>query len=601
MVNAEKLITDHLPLWSSTIKAQKTRGRGRSNKRELYGVKKLRELILELAVRGLLIPQDPKDEPAAELLKNIATEKALLIKEKVIKKPKVLNDLSSEETPFSAPTGWVWTRLQNVSEYIQRGKGPKYAESGSVYVISQKCIQWTGFDSSVARHVDDQSLDKYQPERFLRANDLLWNSTGTGTVGRVSRLSSIESSKYVADSHVTVVRTRALESSFICCYISSSGIQSRVNPSHENPLVSGSTNQVELNTSSVSSLPIPVPPLAEQHRIVAKVDELMALCDKLEQQQEDCIETHETLVKTLLDALTTSSDPAQFQQAWQRIEANFHLLFTTESSVDHLKQTILQLAVMGKLVPQDPNDEPASQLLKKIEAEKAQLIKDKKIKKQKPLPSISEEEKPFKLPSRWVWSRIGNASLSTDYGLSDKSSISDIGVPVLAMGQIQSGQVILEVPKKVPTDVDSLPALYLEKRDLLYNRTNSAELVGKTGLFQGNDNEYTFASYLIRIRTIKDSHLPEIINLNMLSPVFRSTQVVPHFKQQCGQANVNGTIMKNMLVAVPPQAEQQRIVAKVDSLMTLCDTLKAKLQSAQTTQQTLTDTLVKVDLENLTI
>jgi len=597
MVNAEKLITDNLPLWSSTIKAQKTRGRGRSNKRELYGVKKLRELILELAVRGLLIPQDPKDEPAAELLKNIATEKALLIKEKVIKKPKVLNDLSSEETPFSAPTGWVWTRLQNVSEYIQRGKGPKYAESGSVYVISQKCIQWTGFDSSVARHVDDQSLDKYQPERFLRANDLLWNSTGTGTVGRVSRLSSIESSKYVADSHVTVVRTRALESSFICCYISSSGIQSRVNPSHENPLVSGSTNQVELNTSSVSSLPIPLPPLAEQHRIVAKVDELMALCDKLEQQQEDSIETHETLVKTLLDALTTTADPAQFQQAWQRIEANFHLLFTTESSVDHLKQTILQLAVMGKLVPQDPNDEPASQLLKKIALEKEQLIKDKKIKKQKPLPTPKAEDLNTSFPNHWEFCTLNDLILFMDAGWSPACpptpSPSNKVWGVLKTTAVQQMKY-LEFENKMLDEVkEPRPQYEVKKGDILITRAGPKNRVGVSCLVKETRPKLMISDKIIRFHLLNDSIDEEYITLCLNSGITADHLESSKSGMAESQMNISQGKLQAAPVPLPPTSEQRRIIAKVDSLMTLCDTLKANLQCAQTTQQTLTDTIVE--------
>ena len=587
MVNAEKLITDNLPLWSSTIKAQKTRGRGRSNKRELYGVKKLRELILELAVRGLLIPQDPKDEPAAELLKNIATEKALLIKEKVIKKPKVLNDLSSEETPFSAPTGWVWTRLQNVSEYIQRGKGPKYAESGSVYVISQKCIQWTGFDSSVARHVDDQSLDKYQPERFLRANDLLWNSTGTGTVGRVSRLSSIESSKYVADSHVTVVRTRALESSFICCYISSSGIQSRVNPSHENPLVSGSTNQVELNTSSVSSLPIPLPPLAEQHRIVAKVDELMALCDKLEQQQEDSIDTHQTLVKSLLDALTTTADPAHFQQAWQRIEANFHLLFTTESSVDHLKQTILQLAVMGKLVPQDPNDEPASQLIERAHVSKNELAEERKIRRDK------EEYTPksfLDTPKGWEWTCVGQFShvqggkrVPRGYGLLDTPT-EHVYIRVTDM---KNGTVLVDNLKYIEADIFEQISKYTINSEDVY--VTIAGTIGETGCIPQSLDGMNLTENAAKLvfRDISQQFL-----INVLSSKYIQHQLKEAVNQMA-QPKLSLASIKHTSIVIPPLAEQHRIVAKVDSLMTLCDTLKAKLHSAQTTQQTLTDTIVE--------
>ncbi|HFR6536424.1 TPA: restriction endonuclease subunit S, partial [Shigella flexneri] len=151
-----------------------------------------------------------------------------------------------------------------------------------------------------------------------------------------------------------------------------------------------------------------LPPIAEQERIVEKVSSLMSLCDQLEQQSLTSLDAHQQLVETLLGTLTDSQNTAELAENWARISEHFDTLFTTEASVDALKQTILQLAVMGKLVPQDPNDEPASELLKRIAQEKAQLVKEGKIKKQKPLPPISDEEKPFELPEGWEWCRIGN-------------------------------------------------------------------------------------------------------------------------------------------------------------------------------------------------
>ncbi len=338
----------------------------------------------------------------------------------------------------------------------------------------------------------------------------------------------------------------------------------------------------------------PLPPLAEQHRIVAKVDELMALCDQLELRSESQLAAHQTLVETLLTTLTDSCDDDELAQNWARLSTHFDTLFTTEASIDALKQTILQLAVMGKLVPQDPSDEPASALLECIAAEKAQLVKEKKIKKEKPLPAISENEKPFELPLGWVWSRISESSLFCEYGSSEKtvSELAD-GVPVLKMGDIQDGKVILGSHHVVSPKIDDLPNLYLKKGDILYNRTNSAELVGKTGMFDGDDDTYTFASYLIRIRCSIHNIRPEYLTLCMNSPLFRKTQIEPHIKQQCGQANVNGTLMKSMLVSIPPYHEQVLILQKTHELMTLCDQLKSCLQTSQQTQFALAESLVE--------
>jgi type I restriction enzyme S subunit len=592
-MGTEHWITENIDLWTSAINAKSTQGRGGSKKLELYGIKKLRELILELAVRGKLVQQDPKDEPASILLERIAAERVKLTKLKIIKKPKSQTDIVDTEMAFTLPPGWKWDRLQNMTRYIQRGIGPQYDDLGTVRVISQKCVQWSGFDLEPSRYVANGSLTKYQTERFLQKNDLLWNSTGTGTVGRIVELEVAPDKLLVADSHVTVIRPLEVLGGFLKAYISAPIIQSRIEPNHENSLVSGSTKQVELNTSAVEALEIPVPPKAEQIRIIAKVDELMALCDQMERQSEASLGAHQRLIDTLLESLTTAKDAGELSENWARLSDHFDTLICTDYAVQQLKQTIMQLAVMGKLVSQDPTNEPASELLNRIAAEKQELIRNKKIKKQKPLPKITEAEKPFLLPKGWEWARIGDASTSTDYGLSDKSKTDLDGIPVLTMGHIQSGQVILENSKFVPFDVNSLPELFLESRDLLYNRTNSAELVGKTGIFVGRDNAYTFASYLIRIRTLKSTLLPEFININMQTTTFRKTQINPHLKQQCGQANVNGTTMRNMLIAVPPQQEIEKIVSKTNHLLAICDQISEKLRSRDRTQKNFAELVVK--------
>ncbi|HHK4215897.1 TPA: restriction endonuclease subunit S [Pseudomonas aeruginosa] len=567
------LLTDNLPLLA-----------GAPN-----GIKKLRELILELAVRGKLVPQDPTDEPASELLKRITENKARLVAEGKIKRQKPLQEIAEDEWPFVLPVGWEWSRLGDVSEYIQRGKGPVYVDQSSFRVVSQKCVRWSGLDLQPARFIAPESLVKYESIRFLRSGDILWNSTGTGTIGRACVVEDCsEEEQLVADSHVTVVRPTGLLPVFLWRWIQSPSVQSELEGN-----ASGTTNQIELNTSTVIAHLTPIPPLAEQHRIIAKVDELMALCDRLEARQADADSAHAQLMQALLDSLTQARDAEDFAQSWQRLAEHFHILFTTESSIDALKQTLLQLAVMGKLVPQVPSDEPASELLKRIAEEKARLVADGKIKKQKPLGEIAVSDIPFDVPDSWAWSRIGEIALNTEYGLSEKTFDLQDGVPVLKMGDIQEGKVLLGGQMAVSKSTEGLPELYLEPEDLLYNRTNSAELVGKTGIFLGQAGKYSFASYLIRIRCLKELFSPLYLNTSMNAPGFRETQINPHLKQQCGQANVNGTIMKNMLVSVPPLAEQHRIVAKVDELMALCDQLKARLNQARQVHEQLANALVE--------
>ena len=245
------------------------------------GIARLRELILALAMQGKLVPQDPNDPPASELLKEIEAEKRKVShKGTKTRSKKPLPPIEANEVPYELPESWEWVRLGSICSYIQRGKGPKYVESSDRRVISQKCVRWYGLDIAPARFIDPESLHKYEEIRFLKAHDLLWNSTGTGTIGRACLLpEEFEAEGLVADSHVTVVRSMFISQQFLWRWIQCPYVQNAIEGS-----ASGTTNQIELNTSIVVSHLFPLPPLPEQQRIVKKVDQLMALCDTLEQQ-----------------------------------------------------------------------------------------------------------------------------------------------------------------------------------------------------------------------------------------------------------------------------------------------------------------------------
>jgi len=246
-----------------------------------------------------------------------------------------------------------------------------------------------------------------------------------------------------------------------------------------------------------------------------------------------------------------------------------------------LRQSILQEAVQGKLVPQDPDDEPASVLLERIKEEKERLIKEKKIKKQKPLPPITEDEIPYELPKGWEWVRLINIAKVIEYGTSSKASNVNIGVPVLRMNNIQNGKIVFSDLKYVSNNIKDLPRLYLKKSDLLFNRTNSYELVGKTGVYLKEDDVFTFASYLIRISLFNEFIDARFINYYMNSLIYRQTQIEPEITQQNGQANYNGTKLKNTIMPIPPLNEQKRIVQKVDQLMALCNELEKNIEQSK--------------------
>jgi type I restriction enzyme S subunit len=260
----------------------------------------LKQTLLQLAVMGKLVQQDPNDEPASELLKRIQAEKAKLIAEGKIKKSKPLEPITEEEKLFSLPHGWEWVRLGDVCSYIQRGKGPAYVDNSDFFVISQKCVRWTGLDLSQARFIDPESVTKYEAIRLLCEGDILWNSTGTGTIGRACLVPPLVNKQFlVADSHVTVVRPIGLWSIFLWRWIHSPSVQSQIEG-----VASGTTNQIELNTSTVISHLFPLPSLEEQHRIVAKVDELMAICDQLKTRITEANE----LQRKIADVMTQVAD-----------------------------------------------------------------------------------------------------------------------------------------------------------------------------------------------------------------------------------------------------------------------------------------------------
>ena len=337
----------------------------------------------------------------------------------------------------------------------------------------------------------------------------------------------------------------------------------------------------------------PLAPLNQQHRIVAKVDELMSLCDQLEQQSEASLAAHQTLVETLLATLTESADVAELAQNWARLAQYFDSLFTTQSSIDALKQTILQLAVMGKLVPQDPDDEPASVLLERIAAEKARLVKEGKIKKEKPLPPISEEEKPFALPDGWEWCKFGFLAefINGDRGKNypNQNEYVDSGVAWINTGHIQPDGSLSTSDMNFITKekFDSLRGGKIRPDDLVYCLRGAT--FGKTA-FVKPYIEGAIASSLMIIRHY-ERDFADYTYRYLLSPFGRSQ--IFRFDNGSAQPNLSANSVTLYAYPCPPLKEQHRIIAKVDELMSLCDQLSARLQGSQTTQLHLAEALVE--------
>lgn len=573
-----KLIVDHMETWTSALQTRSTAGRGSSGKIDLYGIKKLRELILELAVRGKLVPQDPNDEPASELLKRIAAEKAELVKQGKIKKQKPLPEISEEEKPFELPEGWEWVTLATVGEIVGGGT-PKsdnpqfWAKNGIKWITPADLYGLKGkYITSGARDISPAGLSN-SSARLMPKGSVLFSSRAP--IGYVAIADAELSTNQGFKSCVPYIKESA-EYIYYFLLASAKKIDAEA---------SGTTFK-EVSGAIVSKILLPLPPLSEQLKIVSRANELMSLCDQLEQQSLTSLDAHQQLVETLLGTLTDSQNAEELAENWTRISEHFDTLFTTEASVDALKQTILQLAVMGKLVPQDPNDEPASELLKRIAQEKAQLVKEGKIKKQKSLPPISDEEKPFELPEGWEWSYLSDIGIlargrSKHRPRNDPTLYADGTIPLVQTGDVARSNGC----------INTYSALYNQlglSQSKLWNKgtlcITIAANIADSGILNFDacfpDSVVGFTPY--------ENEIP-VLYFHYFMMTIKST--LEKFAPSTAQKNINIDILSQLFFPCPPLEEFHRIVDKVQNLLSVCDVLRAYIQSAQQTQLHLADAL----------
>lgn len=564
-MSVEKLITDHIDIWSSALQTRSSAGRGSNGKIDLYGIKKLRELILELVVRGKLVPQDPNDEPASELLKRIAAEKAELVKQGKIKKQKPLPEISEDEKPFELPVGWEWVHLPDIycsiSESSNKIKSSEILPEGKYPVIEQS-------QEFISGYCNEECLLIRLDNPVIVFGDHTRN------------IKFIDFDFVVGADGVKILSPLLICERYFFWHLRSFKLDAR-----------GYARHFKVLNSRLFALP----PIAEQERIVEKVCSLMSLCDQLEQRSLTSLEAHQQLVETLLATLTDSQNAEELTENWARISQHFDTLFTTEASIEALKQTILQLAVMGKLVPQDPNDEPASELLKHIEQEKAQLVKEGKIKKQKPLSLISEDEKIFSLPKGWVWVRLDDICSGITSGSTPAKAIFNEfeGVPYLKVYNIRDQRI----------DFDFKPQFINEeyndkkmKRSILYPGDVVMNIVGpplgKVAIIPSNYSKWNCNQAIVYFR-LMDEEVAKYIYIYLLAGMFlNSIELIG----TAGQDNISVTKSRSIVIPLPPKSEQRKIKRIVEEMLLICDTLKSRLQSAQQTQLHLADALTDAAL-----
>lgn len=526
-------------------------------------IARLRRFILDLAVRGKLVPQDANDEPASELLKRIAKDKARLDrKERTKREPRNHN---GETAPIQLPKGWALAPLAELVS-ILNGRAYKQRELLSA---GTPVLRVGNLFTSDRWYYSTLQLDE---DKYCDKGDLIfaWSASFGPFIWT--------GEKVIYHYHIWKLPLHS-EANLSKLYLYNFLLQK----TREIKESGHGISMIHMTKEKMELIQVPLPPLAEQHRIVAKVDELMGLCDRLDAARAGREETRDRLAAASLARLNTP-DTETFQA-----DAGFALdalpaLTTRPDQIKRLRQTILNLAVRGKLVPQDPNDEPASDLLKRIAKEKARLVKAGEIRTPKAIPALLET--PFPIPSNWRWSQLAEIGvLSPRNEAPDALEASFVPMPMIAAEYGVANQHEIR-----PWGDIKKGYTHFAEGDVGLAKITPCFENGKSAVFRnltGGIGAGTTELHIVRPLLVDQ----DFILLFLKSPHFIETGI-PKMTGTAGQKRVPTEYFANSPFPLPPLAEQHRIVARVDALMALCDQLEASLTATAATRRRLLDALL---------
>lgn len=537
-------------------------------------IARLRRFILDLAVRGKLVPQDAKDEPASELLKRIAKEKARLVKAGAIRKPPALEPVNESEALCVLPMTWAWVRVGEIFDYDAGTKlDPKELDQ-SRWLLELEDIEKD--TSRVVERMRVSDRDSQSTKSEFEPGDILYG-----------KLRPYLNKVVVADepgySTTEIVAIRPFLR--LCSEYCALAFRRPDFVAYVERLGRG-TKMPRLRTPDAIVAPFPLPPLAEQHRIVAKVNELMGLCDRLEAARAGREGVRDRLAAASLARLD-APDPETFHA-----DARFALdalpaLTTRPDQIKALRHTILNLAVRGKLVPQHASEEPASELLKRITKERARLVKEGKAKHQRALPEIDFEQAPFDLPDGWAWGRFPEVGIfgrgkSKHRPRNDRALFDGGEHPMIQTGDVARSQGVIETYTSKYNDFGLSQSFKWPKGTLCITiAANIADsgILAFDACFPDSVVGFIPASMFENARYFE--YFVRTAKANLLE-----------FAPATAQKNINLEILTQVLIPLPPLAEQHRIVAKVDALMALCDRLEGGLASVADHRRQLLDALL---------
>ena len=484
----------------------------------------LKNSILQLAIQGKLVPQRAEEGNAEDLYKQIQAKKQKFIKEGKIKKEKSLPPIIDGEKPFEIPESWKWVRLGEIAtvlggKRIPAGRKLTTENTGHIYIrVSDMKDDFVSTNNLMyVPHDIYSTISKY----IINKEDIY--ITVAGTIGRVGKIPPELNGANLTENADRLVFSVIDQNWFIDC-LKSSAVQSQITN------VTTKVGQPKLAIKRIQELTIPLPPLAEQKRIVAKIEELLPY-----------VERYEAAYNKL-----------------QQLNKRFP---------DDLQKSVLQLAIQGRLVPQCPEEGNAEDLYKQIQAEKQKLIKEGKIKKEKPLPPITDDEKPFEIPESWKWVRLNELCKSISDGDHQPPPQVSNGYPFLVISNISSGKIDFSNTRYVSESYfNSLPNERVAKKgDILFTVTGSLGIPIKVE----DDKEFCFQRHIALLKVL--------IKIDCLNYFLRT----PMVQLQCNkvatgtaQKTIGLKSLRNLLIPLPPLAEQKRIVAKIEELLPFCDKLK---------------------------
>ena len=490
----------------------------------------LKSSILQYAIQGKLVEQRSEEGTGEELFAQIQEEKKRLIAEKKIKKEKPLPEITEDEKPFDIPESWIWVRLSQIWSILNGDRGKNYPAKSTLSKTGIPFISAINLNGKTV--VEDENLlclSQIQYDKLVNGK-LQKNDVVVCIRGSLGKHGVYPFDQGAIASSLVILRNyffNICDDEFLLLYLDSPLFFSEIKK-YDN-----GTAQPNLAAKSLEQFLIPLPPLYEQKRIVAKIEELLPLVDR-------------------------------YAAAYEKLE-QFNAKFPED-----MKKSILQYAIQGKLVEQRPEEGTAEELYRQIQTEKKRLIKEGKIKKEKPLPEIAEDEIPFDIPESWKWVRLSNIAesivdcphstpkyldMETEYCTIDTNCIDEKG----------------DITKWRYVDADTYTAriarLTPQKDDIVYTREGS---ICRAAILP-EDPKVCLGQRVMLIRSA-NGVFPQFIRRLLMSPMV--IRKLTEQQKGIGAKHVNVSDVCNLILPLPPLAEQKRIVAKIEELLPLCERLK---------------------------